>query len=184
MTFGSAALRARKDGTLEYFPAVPTSLLQPLAKAEVAVQRSRPKLVGHDDSMVVARSHVEKSHVEDSLSDITEARNLRSAPVHKFSNDDLAQVVSGVLKGAFADKKSGIKTIQKVANSNYRTAKNWWEGRNAPDGLNLLKLMAEVPELQAEVRRLTAMATDLDPHLDHAMGEVMRLYLQARKGNQ
>lgn len=179
MPFGSAVLRARKDGTLDYLPPLPTQFLQPVAKLEAALQCGhQASVVGR--SMVVgrSRSHEKKSHVEDNLSDISEARNLRSAPVHKFSNDDLAQVVSGVLKVAFADKKSGIKTIQKVANSNYRTAKNWWEGKNAPDGLNLLKLMAEVPELQAEVRRLVGMQNDLDPMFADAMTKAIRAYAQ------
>lgn len=146
--------------------------------------RLQSSRAGSIDKVLVdpSLSRAKKSHVGDNLSDITEARNLRAAPVHNISNDDLAQIVSRALQVAFSDRKSGVKEVQRVANTNERTAKNWWAGKNAPDGLNLLKLMAEVPELRAEVRRLTAMETDMDPHFERAMSDAMVLFQKMLKG--
>ena len=78
-------------------------------------------------------SHAQRSHVESGMSDTPRDRNLRAAPVHNLSPDGLAQIVSSALQAAFGDEKSGIKAVQRASNSNHRTAKNWWQGRNAPD---------------------------------------------------
>lgn len=182
MPFGSAVLRARKDGTLEYFPAVPTSLLQPLAKAEMALQRPRPKLVDHENDLVVGpSSHAKESHVEERVSYGASDRKFQLAEAHNISKQELADIVSVGLRRAFGDEKSAIKRIMRVANCNERAAENWYAGKNAPNALYLLRLIAEVPELQAEVRRLTAMESDLDPHFERAMSEAVRLFQQVRK---
>lgn len=103
------------------------------------------------------------------------------APVVAFGQHDLTEAVSGALQRAFAGRSSPVKEIARVANANVQTAKMWWQGRNCPDALYLLRLMAAVPELQAEVRRLTGMQADLDPEFDRAMQATMALYTRVRE---
>lgn len=116
------------------------------------------------------------------MSDNLTARNIRPNSVHNLSDADLTTIITQSLRDAFADKKSAVKGIMRVANCNERTAKNWYSGKNSPDALNLLRLMAEIPELQAEVRRLTSMQSDLDPHFEKAMNETVQLFMKMREG--
>ncbi len=69
-----------------------------------------------------------------------------------------------------------IKRIARIANSNERAAKDWWGGKNLPNAVHLLKLMAQVPEFAGEVRRLTGMEADLEPEFAAAFNEAMRAF--------
>jgi len=115
------------------------------------------------------------------MSDPLSDRKVRFSEVHQLSSDDLGGIVASVLRNAFGDEKSAIKRIMDSAQCNERAAKNWYAGKNAPNALYLLRLIATVPELQAEVRRLTAMESDLDPHFERALSAAMTLFQKLRK---
>lgn len=115
------------------------------------------------------------------MSGPSSARIIQFAEVHKLSSDDLGTIVASALQNAFGDEKSAIKRIMDVSKCNERAAKNWYQGKNAPNALFLLRLIATVPELQAEVRRLTAMESDLDPHFERAMSQAMELFTRLRR---
>lgn len=183
MTLASPALHARNDGLSEYLPSVPVTLVQSALRIESMLTHGlRSKLVDHENDLVVGpSSHAKESHVEERVSYGASDRKFQLAEAHNISKQELADIVSVGLRRAFGDEKSAIKRIMRVANCNERAAENWYAGKNAPNALYLLRLIAEVPELQAEVRRLTAMESDLDPHFEKAMSEAVRLFQQVRK---
>ena len=105
----------------------------------------------------------------------------KAAPVLAIGQAEFEAVVSNALQAAFGHLRNPVKALAKVANKNERTAENWYTGKCAPNGLALLQLMAQVPELQAEVRRLTAMESDLDPRLERQLHETFLLFQQTRQ---
>ena len=86
-----------------------------------------------------------------------------NAPALVIDTGEYTEIVRDRLREHYGPAKSAIKLIARAANCNERTAENWFTGKNAPGGLHLLRLAAQVPGLQAEVRRLMAMDADLDP---------------------
>jgi hypothetical protein len=73
-----------------------------------------------------------------------------------------------------AVSRDGVKHVARAANANLRTVENWANKRSTPDGLHLVRLMAMVPEVQAEVRRLAAMESDLHPELQRDMQQLFQ----------
>ncbi len=86
-----------------------------------------------------------------------------AAPIDSMRNNQLTLIWSQELQREFGDEKNAVKKIARLVDVNTRTAKNWLYGVNTPDLLNALKLMAHVPALAAETRRLIGMHADLDP---------------------
>lgn len=76
---------------------------------------------------------------------------------------------------------SGVKSLARAANANVRTVENWLAKRSTPDGLHLVRLMATIPEVQAEVRRLAAMEADLDPNFERDMDALVRTYWRIKE---
>lgn len=117
-----------------------------------------------------------------------QGRNFRGAirpndsngGIFSIDSRDLANLVSLSLHRHAAHHRYPHKVIARAARTNIRTAKNLYEGRNAPNGLTLLRLMATVPELQSEVRRLTGMLTDMDPAFERAFNDALTLYQRLR----
>jgi len=86
-----------------------------------------------------------------------------SAPVLAMDQGEFTETVSDALKRHFGDDRAAVKKLAAAANTNARTAENWLRGNNTPDALHFLRLMATIPALQAEVRRLAGMESDIDP---------------------
>lgn len=59
----------------------------------------------------------------------------------------LTSVVSGCLGLSWGGIRSAAKCLARVIDTNERTASNLLEGRNAPSGATLVKLMAEDDEV-------------------------------------
>lgn len=59
----------------------------------------------------------------------------------------LASVVSDCLGSSWGNIRSAAKSLARVIDTNERTASNLLEGRNAPSGATLVKLMAEDDEV-------------------------------------
>lgn len=92
-------------------------------------------------------------------------RNLRSGndrkvfpvrPMTEVALDTMTvtEVLSGAIRKGFGDLKAATKRIAQAARTNTRTAKNWYEGNNAPDATNLIMLMRESDEVFQAVLEL------------------------------
>ncbi len=92
-----------------------------------------------------------------------------AAPIDELGQGDLTTTIAERLRDHFGDDRHAVRKLAEAANTNERTAENWLLGKNAPGVLHFLKLMAAIPSLQAEVRRLCAMEADLDPELARDM---------------
>lgn len=97
-------------------------------------------------------------------------------PATKMDTNDLTEALYLALHRAFDGTDAPIKRIARIANSNERAAKDWWGGKNLPNAVHLLRLMAQVPEFAGEVRRLTGMEADLEPEFAAAFNEAMRAF--------
>lgn len=93
------------------------------------------------------------------------------APIHAMNQAQFTGAIRSALIIAFRNDRSPVKRIADLAGSNINAAKNWWEGRCAPNGLYLSRLRASVPELDAEIRRLEAMEASLDPNFQQALSQ-------------
>lgn len=85
-----------------------------------------------------------------------------NAPALAIDTNDYTTIVRDCLHEHFGRSRSAIKEIARAANCNERAAENWWLGKNGPGGLHLLRLAAQVPNLQSELRRLMAMDAEHD----------------------
>lgn len=106
---------------------------------------------------------------------------LAALPIFEINQGQYTERVRGALQMAFARFGHPVKQLARCADVNITTAKNWWEGKSTPQGLHLLRLFATVPELQAEVRRLTGMMADGDPEFDRALNDLLALHLRRRQ---
>ena len=52
-----------------------------------------------------------------------------------------AESVGSALRSEFGNQPSMLKTVAKLTQSNERAVRNWFEGKNAPNGENLVILM-------------------------------------------
>lgn len=104
------------------------------------------------------------------------ARNLEMSVAAALSTERVTSVIAEALKRTFGNSKASAKLVAKAANSNAKTAANWLAGNNAPGAVHLLRLMATVPELQAEVRRLTGMEANIDPEFERDLHALFRTY--------
>lgn len=102
-------------------------------------------------------------------------------PIFAINQGEYTDRVRGALQTAFGRLGHPVKHLAKCADVNITTAKNWLDGRSTPQGLHLLRLFAMVPELQAEVRRLTGMMADGDPEFDRALNDLLALHLRKRQ---
>jgi hypothetical protein len=84
---------------------------------------------------------------------------------------DGEEAVARALQAAFGFGRKAARAIADCANCNEKTALGWLNGHSSPGFIHTLRLMATVPEFQAEVRRLAAMATDLDPELERDLSD-------------
>lgn len=100
------------------------------------------------------------------------ARTVTAALAFNIGQDEFTAAICGALRRAFGEERSAVKRVAQVANSNIRAAENWWSGKNPPNGLHLTRLVAMVPEVQAEFRRLAAMESDLDPEIERHILEL------------
>lgn len=104
-----------------------------------------------------------------------------AAPIMSIDQRDYETAIHGSLRRAFGDHPHPVKRLATIANTNVRTSKNWWHGVCAPGGLHLLKLVASDATFAAEIRRLTGMASDLDPELERDISALVQSYMGRRR---
>lgn len=98
------------------------------------------------------------------------------APVLTMDMRELTESISGALQEEHGSDRHAVDKVSEAANCNQRAAENWLYGKNAPDALHLLRLIATSPAVQAEVRRLTAMDAALDPMLERDLVRLIDTY--------
>jgi hypothetical protein len=105
-------------------------------------------------------------------------RGMSTAPILALDQYEFTERVTGALRRAFGGQKHGVKRLAQAGGMHLGTAKNLLEGKNAPSGLNLLRLAVLIPELGSEIRRLLAMDATHDPEF---MRDLSRLIQTAQR---
>jgi hypothetical protein len=72
---------------------------------------------------------------------------VSSAKIETKVNSSFATEISDVLHRAFGGSGKSIKTVMKYTGAGERTVKNWFEGKNGPNGENLIKLAQHSDEV-------------------------------------
>lgn len=83
---------------------------------------------------------------------IPSTQKLRGAGMSGAS--DFTEVISGALQRHYGPLRCGRKLVARIAGASHRTADNWFAGRNAPKGPELIRLMAANDELADEIMRM------------------------------
>lgn len=86
--------------------------------------------------------------------------------------------VLGVLRTKFGAVRHGAKLLAQAAGVTTETAKNWLsdDQRATPQGFNLMRLMATVPELQSEMLRLMAIETTMPAEFERDFLRALQTY--------
>ena len=72
----------------------------------------------------------------------------RSSGIVPDSEDyDFTAVIAETLRDAFGGTARSVKTVMAYTGAGERTVKNWFEGKNAPSGKNLIELMRHSDEV-------------------------------------
>jgi len=79
-------------------------------------------------------------------------RKLRDSEMSGTS--DFTEVISDALQRHYGPLRCGRKLVARIAGASHRTADNWFAGRNAPKGPELIRLMAANDELAEEIMRM------------------------------
>lgn len=106
-----------------------------------------------------------------------------NALAFRIGQDEFTQRICDAIRRSVAGDASGVKTIARHANANVRTVENWLAKRSTPHALHLVRMMAAMPEVQAEVRRLASMEADLDPEFERDLLTLIGTY-QRRKATE
>lgn len=88
--------------------------------------------------------------------------------------------IGGALRAAAQNHPDGLKGLARAANSNIRAVEAWIAKRSTPNGLHLLRLMATIPEVQAECRRLAAMEANLDPEFERELSSLFLIWTRMK----
>lgn len=80
-----------------------------------------------------------------------EEDEMTTATIDTYS---VVQAISGALRKRWGDMRSPVKLVARATGTDVRTARNYWDGTNAPRAPELLRLMAECPEVREAVERL------------------------------
>jgi hypothetical protein len=83
---------------------------------------------------------------------ISSTQKLRGSDMSGASH--FTEVISGALQRHYGPLRCGRKLVARIAGASHRTADNWFTGRNAPKGPELIRLMAANDELAEEIMRM------------------------------
>jgi len=70
-----------------------------------------------------------------------------SGTVSDPEGGDFTDVIAATLRTAFGGTARSIKTVMAYTGAGERTVKNWFAGKNAPNGENLVELMRHSDEV-------------------------------------
>ncbi|MBT3766109.1 MAG: hypothetical protein HOF84_09650, partial [Rhodospirillales bacterium] len=86
---------------------------------------------------------------------------------------------SKTLRAAFGRNGAAVKSLMRITDTNERTVRNWLEGKNAPNGENLIELLRHSDEvleavlLMAERNEILVMKTLTD--IRGSLGQMIKL---------
>lgn len=115
-----------------------------------------------------------------------EPKDFERAPAFEMTTAEWNETSSGAINAHMRDNGLSLKELAQEIGCSDRTAENYVSGRTAPAGLHFLRCIAVIPEFQAEVRRVSAMAGEADPMADaaaHALMRAAQKFLDARAGD-
>lgn len=100
------------------------------------------------------------------------------APIQDMDGNQFQRVVTSIIRQVFGAERHAAKRLSEAAGVTVETAKNWLKADipTTPQGLHLMRLMATVPELQAEMLRLTAIETTMPAEFEQAFLAAARVY--------
>jgi len=107
---------------------------------------------------------------------IIRGRDTRVLPAFNITQGDWLKQSQAAMQAFVGTDRSGAKKISNVLDCSPRTAENYLQGRTAPSGIHFLRALACIPEFEAEVRRLSAMESDMDPEFDRAAMALLQVY--------
>ena len=93
--------------------------------------------------------------------------------------DDYASAITETLCHAFGENRGAPKSLMRITGAGERTVKNWLEGKNAPNGENLIELLRHSDEvleavlLMAERNEILVMKTLTD--IRGSLGQMIKL---------
>lgn len=64
-----------------------------------------------------------------------------SGKIEITEDDTFTSVISKTLRDAFGGNRGAVKSLMQITGAGERTVKNWLEGKNAPNGENLIELV-------------------------------------------
>jgi len=94
-------------------------------------------------------------------------------------DDTFTSVISKTLRAAFGRNGAAVKSLMRITDTNERTVRNWLEGKNAPNGENLIELLRHSDEvleavlLMAERNEILVMKTLTD--IRGSLGQMIKL---------
>lgn len=94
-----------------------------------------------------------------------------------------AEIVAVCLREVVGADGHAAKRLARAAHSTKEAADNWLSGRNAPNLAAFLNLCRAYPALQAQARRLMALAGDLDPELQRDLAALQRTIAKLTAGS-
>ncbi len=99
----------------------------------------------------------------------------RKDPEHpQVTKRSALRLVSQALQSSLAEASAPIKRIARIAEVDRKTAAAWFYGHSAPSLHHRLNLMAEIPELAGEVRRVTQMERELHDDLQRDIAALIQ----------
>ncbi len=70
-----------------------------------------------------------------------------SGRVAASDGDEFAAVIAETLRGTFGGTRMSVKTVMAYTGAGERTVKNWFGGKNGPNGENLVELLRHSDEV-------------------------------------
>ncbi len=92
------------------------------------------------------------------------------------------EVVSSVTDAIRRASRGNLKLVATAGDCRADTAKNWMEGRNAPNLASFFRLAREMPELRAEAMRLMAPEAEFEPEFMRDVLAAMQTLRKLREG--
>lgn len=92
-----------------------------------------------------------------------------------FRNVDVAQLCKVTLTEAYGDEKSVHKAIAEDTGLSTSAAENWTQGENPMSLTAFLNAYHNNPKFKAHARKLILMESELDPALEIALAEFVRI---------
>lgn len=66
---------------------------------------------------------------------------ISSGKISASEAEDFKSIIADTLRDAFGEKSAAMKSLMRITSANERTVKNWLQGKNAPNGENLVELV-------------------------------------------